>query len=156
MGKGNFLNKLKKQEKLELVEASEEIKDAYIEKSRSNLISAKILFENDRLEEAVSLSYYSMYHLLTALLFKIGIKSENHSGSIILLKEIFEIDNSDLEFVKKERIDKQYYFDFEITKNEVREVMVKAESFNNELFDFISKVSNENIKSYREKFENLF
>lgn len=55
----NFLIELKKKGKLEIVEPSEEIKNSYIEKSESNLISAKILLKNERLEEAVSLAYYS-------------------------------------------------------------------------------------------------
>lgn len=78
MKKTNFLNKMKKEGKLELVESSEEMKKSYMTKSESNLISSKILLANERLEESVSLAYYSMYHLLIALLFKVGIKSENH------------------------------------------------------------------------------
>jgi len=156
MKKINFLNKLVKQGKLGLVESSDEIKKAYIEKSESNLVSAKILLKNNRLEETVSLTYYSMYHILTALLFKIGIKSENHSGAIILLKEIFNLDNSKIEFVKKERVDKQYYFDFNITKEQVKEIIIIAEEFNSKLFDFISKINNNDVKLYRNKFEDLF
>lgn len=156
MKKINFLTKLKKKKKLELVEPSEEIKKSYISKSESNLISVKILLENDKLEEAIALSYYSMYHMLTALLFKIGIKCENHSASIILLKEIFDIDNSDILNAKKERIDKQYYTDFSIKKQEVIEAIRDAEKFNDNLLDFISKINNKNIKEYREKFKELF
>ena len=85
----NFLKKIKEQRKLELVDSSEEMKMSYMIKSESNLISAKILLGNERLEESVSLTYYSMYHLLNALLFKVGIKSENHTASIILLKLLF-------------------------------------------------------------------
>lgn len=108
MKKINFLKKLCNQGKLELVESSEELKQSYILKSESNLISAKILLNNDKFEESVGLAYYSMYHLLTALLFKIGIKSENHSASIILLKNLFNHDNKEIFDAKKERIDKQY------------------------------------------------
>jgi len=151
----NFLIKLKKEGKLELVESSEEIKESYLEKSESNIISAKILLKNNRLEEAISLAYYSMYHILVALLFKTGIKSENHSASIILLKKIFEIDNSDIFFAKKERIDKQYYIDFNITKTDVQDSIQNAENFNKELRDFISKLNNEKIKNYIKKFKKL-
>src|SRR3989338_10422790 len=91
-----FLLKLKQEKKLQLVEPSEEIKQSYLDKSGSNLISAKILLNNNRLEESVGLAYYSMYHLLTALLFKVGIKSENHSASIVILKELFDQDNKDI------------------------------------------------------------
>lgn len=62
MKKMNFLAKLKKEGKLKVVELSEEVKESYLEKSESNLISAKLLLDNDRLEEAVYLAYYSMYN----------------------------------------------------------------------------------------------
>jgi len=152
MKKIGFLDKLKKEGKLELVEPSEEIKKSYIEKSESNLVSAKILFDNGKLEESVALTYYSMYHALTALLFRIGVKSENHSASIILLKRLFEIDNSDIESAKKERVDKQYYVDFEITKEQVKEAIKQAEKFNGKMIDFISRLTNESTLGYREKF----
>lgn len=152
MKKTSFLNKLIKQGKLELVEPSNEIKQSYLKKSESNMDSAKILFENNKIEEVVSLVYYSMYNLLLALLFRIGIKSENHSGSIILLKEIFEINNSKRLSVKKQRIQTQYYTDFHIKKNEVFELIKDAEEFNEILLDFISKITNEKINFYRNKF----
>lgn len=155
MRKINFLKKINKENKLVFVEPNEEIKKSYLEKSESNLISAKILLENNRLEESVSLCYYSMYHLLIALLFKNGIKSENHSASIILLKELFSLDNKDILFAKKERIDKQYYTDFKITKDEVIELIEIAENFNKILFDFISKLSNKDIVKYRNKLKEL-
>ena len=79
MKKINFLNRVIKEKKLRLVEPSEELKKSYINKSKSSLDSAKLLFDNLKMEESVFLNYYSMYHLLTALLYKVGIKCENHS-----------------------------------------------------------------------------
>lgn len=155
MNKINFLNKLKKDRKLELVEPSEEIKESYIIKSDSNLTSSKILLNNDKLEEFVSLAYYSMYHLVTALLFKTGIKSENQSASIILLKEIFNQDNKEIFEAKTERVDKQYYTNFVITKEDVKETIKKAEIFNSNLIDFISRLNNSNIEIYRRKFAEI-
>jgi uncharacterized protein (UPF0332 family) len=151
----NFLAKLKKEGRLEAIVPSEEISKSYIEKSKSNLSSAKILFQNNKLEEAVSLAYYSMYHMLSALLFKAGIKSENHSASIILLRNIFDIDNASISSAKKERIDKQYYVDFSIIKTDVAETIKLTEIFNAQLFDFISKLSNDKIEFYRKKFTKL-
>jgi uncharacterized protein (UPF0332 family) len=151
----DFLIKLKIEGKLERVNPNEEIKQSYIQKSGSSLISAKILLDNDKLEESVSLAYYSMYHFLTALLFKTGIKSENHTASIILLKEIFNQNNKDIFNAKKERIDKQYYIDFKITKQDVLDTIKTAELFNGRIYDFISKISNKDIENYRNKFEDL-
>jgi uncharacterized protein (UPF0332 family) len=38
-----------------------------------------------------------MYYSVLALFFATGIKCENHTAAIILLREIFAIDNGDLE-----------------------------------------------------------
>ena len=149
MKKINFLIKLYQEKKLQVVEAREEIKESYLEKSNSNLLSAKILLENNMLEESVSLAYYSMYHLVSALLFKVGVKCENHAAAIILLKELFGIDNEEISLAKKERIDKQYYVGFEITKNEVEGTIRIAEKFQGNLLDFISKLNQEDIVKYQ-------
>ena len=50
------------------------------------------------------MSYYAMYNKLLSLLYKIGIKSENHFFSIFILKEIFDFDNELIVYAKKERI----------------------------------------------------
>lgn len=141
--------------KLEFVEPSEEIKESYIIKSDSNLESSKILFNNNKLEESVSLAYYSMYHLLTALLFKVGIKSENHSASIILLKEVFGLDNKSIFEAKTERVDKQYYIDFVITNRGVLDAIEKAEAFKHEMIDFISKMNIKDVQYYRNKLKEI-
>jgi len=150
-----FLNKLFLQEKLKLVESSEEIKNSYLEKSESNLDSAKILFNKNKFEEAVALIYFSSYNLVLSLLFAVGIKCENHSAGAILLKELFELDDSFLIEAKKERIDKQYYTDFSITKKEVEQEIVSAENFNRNLKEFIFKLNNSKIEFYRNKFQEL-
>ncbi len=149
----DFLTKLKKQGKLELVDPSENLKDSYILKSESNLSSAKILFRENKLEESVVLAYYSMYNILISLFFKVGIKSENHMASIILLKDLFNLDNSEIRKAKYERVDKQYYVDFEISKDEVGETIKSAESFFDYILDFVSKLTNKNIQDFREGFE---
>src|SRR3989344_8349513 len=150
-----FLRRISAQGKLKIVEPSDEVCDSYLKKSEHNLISAKILFSNNQFEDAVSLSYYSMYNKLVGLFFKVGIKSENHSASIILMKKIFELDNLVIMCAKKERVDKQYYIDFEITKQEVGETIVIAEDFNKDLDDFISKLTNDKIEEYRKKFKEV-
>ena len=150
-----FLRRISAQGKLKIAEPSDEICDSYLRKSENNLISAKILFSNNQLEDTISLSYYSMYNKLVGLFFKVGIKSENHSASIILMKKIFELDNLVIMSAKKERVDKQYYIDFEITKQEVGETIVIAEDFNKDLDDFISKLTNDKIEAYRKKFKEV-
>jgi hypothetical protein len=62
--KNNFLNKLKKEGKFELVDPSESICESYSEKSANCLKSAKLLLQNNIYENSVSRSYYAMYNLL--------------------------------------------------------------------------------------------
>lgn len=147
----NFLKKIEKEGKLSLVEGSENVKTAYLKKAESNLVSAKILLKEERLEESVTLAYYSMYNSLRVLLFKVGIKCDNHSASIILMKELFDLNNSKIEFAKKERVDKQYYADFSIAVEDVKELLGVCEEFNAEMFDFIEKISASRIKDIKLK-----
>lgn len=155
MKKQSFFNKLQKEGKLQIVEPSEDIKKAYLKKSESHLISAKLLLENNKLEESVSMTYYSMYYTTLALFYKTGIKCENHSAAIILLKKIFKIDNQEISDAKKERIDKQYYVDFHVVKDEVKELIQKAEEFNSKILDFTEKMNNEKIEEFRKRMKNL-
>ena len=96
-----------------------------------------------------------MYYSLLALLFRVGIKSENHTASIILLKEVFGLDNSEILKAKKERVDKQYYVDFKIAEHDVNVLLKIAESFNATIFDFLEKMNLNEIEKIREKFTRI-
>jgi len=91
--------------------------------------------------------------MLTALFYKVGIKCENHSASIIILKDLFKIDNSKISFAKTERVDKQYYVDFEISKQEVENLVKLAEQFNSMLYNFIEKLTTKQADEYREELK---
>ena len=93
MKKLNFLDKLKKEKKLELVDESKEISDSYILKSDNCLRSAKVLFKEKLYENAVSEAYYAMYNSVLSLFFRCGIKCENHTASIILLDKLFHLND---------------------------------------------------------------
>ena len=155
MKKTNFLNKLKRKGKISIVEESDNLKSSYLQKSESHLSSSKILLENERLEESVSMAYYSMYHSVIALFYKVGLKCENHTATSILLKEIFDIDNSELSDAKRERIDKQYYVDFSISEDDVNKLISTAEGFNAKLLDCMEKLSTEEISKFRAKIKDL-
>ena len=156
MKKINFLIRLKEEGTLSIIEPSDEIKESYVRKSAGSLKSAKILLENGQIEDAVPMAYYSMYNMLTALLYKAGIKCENHSASIIILKELFGIENSRIMSAKTERVDKQYYVDFKITKEEVWNLIKSAEQFNSTLYDFIDKLTTKQASEYKKEFEDSF
>lgn len=162
MKKSNFLNKLKKEEKLELIDPSGEICNSYLEKSDNCLKSAKILLKNKLYENSVSMSYYAMYNSLTALFFKTGIKCENHSGSILLFKILFQKKwlFGTISFAKKERIDKQYYVtskqEFTLTEELTKDMLQKAENFLIQMKLLIKRINTEEIEKIRKKLETIF
>jgi len=98
--------------------------------------------------------YYTMYNFLTALLFKVGIKCENHSGAIILLKDLFgkKDMNRLISFAKTERIDKQYYVDFMLTKESTQDLLKKTEDFQVKMKLLIKELRAVERGELREKF----
>lgn len=158
MKKNNFLSKLNKEKKLELVDSSQEICESYLQKADNCFSSAKLLFNNELYENSVTMSYYSMYNSVIALLFKTGVKCENHAGLILLLKLLF--DKKDLfnliSDAKKERIDKQYYVaELDLTKESTEETLRNAEIFLVKIKLIIKELSNEEIGKLRVNFEVL-
>lgn len=161
MKRQDFLSKLAAEGNLELVESSEEVCAAYLNKTDDCTRSAKVLLENKLFENSVSSSYYAMYNSLTALLFKVGIKCKNHSGSILLLKKVFEKENlfREISWAKKERIDKQYYVtnedDTALTQDSSKEMIEKAENFVISIRLLIEGMKNEDIEKARQKFNKI-
>ena len=162
MKRPSFLTKLKKEGKLELVGPSDEICDSYLEKSDNCMKSAKILLKNDLYENSVSMSYYTIYNSLTALLFKTGIKCENHAGSILVFgklfnrPELFKI----VSLAKEERIDKEYYVTSKkssaLAKESAQDMVSKAETFLVQAKMVIEDLKNEEIIKLRSKFNKMF
>lgn len=102
------------------------------------------------------MAYYAMYHCLLGLLFKCGIKSENHAVSIIILKELFkEKELADIiSFGKSERVDKQYYTDFEITRKDAEDMIMKSEGFIIKCRLLIKSLDSDKIKLFAEEIKD--
>lgn len=156
MSQNAFLKRLHKEGVLQLVSPSDEMKTAYRKKAESHLVSARLLLDNDLFEQSVSMAYYSMYYSVMALFFASGIKCENHTAAIILLKEIFGRGNAEIEDAKRERIDKQYYVTSTPVREEVVTLIRTAETFNAELRDFTDRLTSRDIDHYRKNFSELF
>ncbi len=158
MKKIRFLIKLNKEGKLQITEPSDVVSESYLKKSESHLESAKILLNSEKLEECVSMAYYAMYHSLLAVLFKCGIKSENHSASILILEELFKKRDlaREIRFGKKERIDKQYYTDFKLTNLDCEDMIKKAEKFTVEIRNLIKHLSQADSIALKEEMNNSF
>jgi uncharacterized protein (UPF0332 family) len=149
------LKRLYKEKTLQLVSPSTEVTEAYLRKSESYLASARLLLDNERFEESVSMAYYSMYYSVLALFFATGIKCENHTAAIMLLDDIFGIDKSSISTAKTERIDKQYYVESVPVRDDVVALVRSAESFNAVLLDTIDRLTSERIASFRAKLKKM-
>ena len=88
MKKSSFLAKLKAEESLKLIDPSDEISKSYLLKSGKCIQVAKLAYDAGIYENAVSEAYYSLYNTVMSLFFKCGIKCENHSGAVILIKDV--------------------------------------------------------------------
>lgn len=157
MKKQGFFNKLKEEGKLELAEPSEDISNSYVDKSINSLKAAQALLKLELVDESVSMSYYSMYHCLMALMRKCGIKCENHAGNILLLKKLFgnELLFKSISSAKTERIDKQYYVDFKASKKDAEDMILQAQAFTREIKGIIERLNSKDINEIRKKFGSL-
>jgi uncharacterized protein (UPF0332 family) len=161
MRKHDFLSRLSEEKKLELVEESEEICKSYLIKSENCFKSAKVLLESELYENSMVNSYYAMYNAVISLLFKCGIKCENHSAALFLLGELFGMTTTKIiiEQAKKDRIDQQYYVnpteDLEINTNTAKQMLLEAENIILELRTKISKLSSSEIINIRNKFKEM-
>jgi len=159
MKRQGFLSKLANEGKLGIVEPSDNMSQAYDIKSWNCLKSAKILFNAEIYENSVSEAYYAMYNSVLSLLFKCGIKLENHSAAVILLEKLFGLTDLGkiLSKAKKERIDKQYYVtemeNVQITKDTANKMISVSEDFIISLKVHLDKLNASSIQSIRKKLE---
>lgn len=150
-----FLRKLHRQETLKIEPPNDTVSASYLQKSSRSLQSAKILTRAGNLEDAIALSYYAMYHALTALLFKAGVRCENHGGAIMLLRLLFDMDNTLIAKAKAERIDRQYYVDFSTTHEQTREAIGTAEDFIALIHDRLASMSSGETERLNERMRSL-
>ena len=99
-----------KEKGTELVEPSDNLKEAYQKKAGLAIQNIKIAIGT---EWQVAASYYAMYFSLYAILMKIGIKSEIHRCTILFMKRyLSEYSTKDeIDIVEQARITTQYYTD---------------------------------------------
>jgi len=152
-----FLKRLKQEQKIHLVDSSAEICSSYLLKSLNCMKSARILQENKLYENSISMSYYAMYDALTALFFKLGIKCENHSASILLFKKLFRRQDlfNLISNAKRERIDTQYYVKLEEVNDSATNLLKKSEDFIINIKLIINNLKTQDIENIRNEFNQI-
>lgn len=155
MKKRDFLLKLAHERRLQLIEPSSGAGAVYQKKSENRLESARLLLRNEHLEETIAMAYFSMYHATMALFSRAGIRCENTTALILLLGDLFEIDNTVIELAREERLDIQYSSDFNVTREDAEGLINAAESFNALIDDYIRQLTDADVSRYRTAMEAL-
>ena len=133
-----YLRWCKRQTKgIRIVNPSDNLTKAYLEKSRNALKSMEVNANAGITEWAVSAAYYARYFTVYALLSKIGIKCEIHDCTIALFNYLFgssvQADMvKQLRQSKQDRIDAQYYsktirVDFNDLTSQTKQFMLEIE-----------------------------
>lgn len=135
---------------LKIVEPNEILSKSYLEQAKSSLLRAeKDLNDKDFLWATVAI-YYSEYYALYSFLQRIGIKCENHTCSILtvtllLSEEKIKTINSH----KDKRLDAQYYMKVD-QEDKIKEMLKDAKLFVSQFDEFVSNLTEKEIKDYRE------
>jgi uncharacterized protein (UPF0332 family) len=139
---------LKQSKGIRLVKPSDNLVNAYLEKSRNALKSMEVNAQASIIEWGISASYYAKYFAVYALLSKIGIKCEIHDCTITLFEYLFSNDASaeiinDLRNSKEDRVETQYYT-HEI-KVDLEQVIQKTKRFVLEIEKVLDDLDSEKI-----------
>lgn len=141
---------------LEMIKPSNNLANAYIKKSRDSMEMVEMSINAGKIEWAITTMYYCQYFILYALLQKIGIKSENHTCSILFAEKFLrdQIGKEKIEQLKElkdERIERQYY----VAKSGIEDVKIedindKTKKFFFHVLEIINNITEEEIEIIRE------
>jgi len=135
-----------------VVEPNEALARAYIQKAEEALRAATTLRDNRDWE--ISASYYTMYFSLYAILMKLGIKSEIHTCTLAIMKELLQEYFSKeeaglLDKSRKARIDAQYYSERNISEERYKEIREQRVLFLIKCKEVLHQLTEENVKAIR-------
>ena len=116
---------------IELVEPSDNLRDAYLLKAEDALDTLKTSKSRDW---QLTIAYYTLYNGLYSLLMKIGVKCEIHSCTLEFAKRFLQdyFSSSDFELIDKAfsaRIDSQYYVNRQVPDQNYDLIMRKTPVF---------------------------
>ena len=132
------------------------LSEAYIKMSRKDLIALRSLpIEISGWKAATA--YYARYHMLSALLSKVGIFCKDHNCSISIAEFMFnDIDKKlfqDLKRAKRQRINLQYYADRPVSEKDLKRNIEGVEFFVGAISRYIESLTREKIEKTRGKLK---
>jgi len=81
---------LARETRMKKIESSDKLSEEHINKAKHNLLAADYNIKGGFSDWGVSQAYYSMYHALLAVLFKLGYESKNHECTINAVEYLIE------------------------------------------------------------------
>jgi uncharacterized protein (UPF0332 family) len=122
---------LRQKKGIELIEPSDNLRDAYLIKAEEALGTLRTSKSRDW---QLIAAYYTIYHGIYSLLMKIGIKCEIHSCTIEFAKRFLNkiFSKEDFGLIEKAfsaRIDSQYYVNREVPDKNFVIIMKKTPAF---------------------------
>ena len=146
---------LHKRNGIELVEPSDNLRDAYLIKSEDAL---EVLRTTTKRDWQLTTAYYTIYHGIYSLLMKIGVKCEIHKCTIEFAKGFLKEQFTKEDFILldkafKARNDTQYYVNREVTHEDFQLIINKAPAFLVKCKNLI--LTQKEINEIREKIKAL-
>ena len=146
---------------IKIEEPNDNLCNVYIKKAKSSLNMLESATEKDEVDWISTTAYYARYFAFYALLQKCGIKSEIHDCTISLMhflfvdKELIEENfYNELQLAKELRVDTQYYVTEEVDLDKLKKDSETARRFVLKMEEVIENLTEEQIKSIREKLSN--
>ena len=146
---------------IKLEEPNDNLCNVYIKKAKSSLNMLESATEKDEIDWISTTAYYARYFAFYALLQKCGVKSEIHDCTISLMSFLFVEDNlveehfyKELQLAKELRVDTQYYVTEEIDLDKLKKDSETARSFVLKMEEVIENLTEEQIRTIREKLNN--
>ena len=149
---------LRENKGIKIVEPSENLVKAYLQKSGNALKSMEVNAQAGLVEWAVSAGYYAKYFAVYSLLSKIGAKCEMHDCTITLFEYLFS-DSLPKELLKELRDSKEDRVEFQYYTREInidlQQVVKETKRFALEIEKTIDGLNAERISEAREKLKLL-
>lgn len=138
-----------------VIESNDDLASAYLQKARHDLVVLRSIPSEDR-EWKAAAAYYARYHVLTALLLRVGVECKDHNCSLKITESLFSgVIHSDLfreiKEAKRQRIDLQYYTDRNVEKDKFEQNIEKVDDFVGKLQQVVESMTREDIEHIRKK-----
>jgi uncharacterized protein (UPF0332 family) len=139
------------------VEPNDTLASAYLKKAEDAMEAMHSVASNDW---KISTGYYSLYFSLYAVLTKIGIKSENHTCTIALMRHLigdfFTPDECEmLEKARQARVETQYYVSGDVSGVYVDALAHQVPRFLVKCRGIVEGLKEKDVQALRRSFSSL-